>query len=215
MDTKLTGKKSNDIECAKQAHDYLMELGSLTVRLAGVDRAPRYPNGDRENDLEHSFHLALSAAELAANYFPKLDTGLVSQFSLVHDLPEVYTGDVWTFDISDEDRKNKELAEKEALKRLVKELPPHTAQLLTRYEKQLEPEARFVRLVDKFMPDIIKIMAGDADTSKKDLGIKSAEDLSTICEARSAKLQAMFPEFPFVHIIRKLVSKTFQEDMFK
>lgn len=201
-------------EQAQEAHDYLLALGKLTVQFAQVDRAPRYPDGDRETDVEHSFHLALSATELAANYYPELDIGLVTQFSLVHDLPETYTGDVWTFGISEEDRAKKEFAEKEATQKLLAELPPHTAQLLRRYEEQQEPEARFVRFVDKILPAIINIASGDANTFKEDYGINDIETLNAGRSARTAKLQSMFPEFQFVHLVRDLIAKTAAQHIF-
>lgn len=200
---------------AQQAHDYLLDLSRLTVRFAKVERAPRYPSGDRENDVEHSFHLALLAIELAADYYPELDVGLVAQYSLVHDLPESYVGDTWTFGISDKARAKKEQAEKEATAWLLRELPPHTSQLLERYEKQTEPEARFVRFVDKLTPAIINIMAGDANTFVKDHGITTIEELRAGHAARAEKLQKMFPEFQFIHMVRELISKTSAEHVFK
>jgi putative hydrolase of HD superfamily len=207
-------RQPTGLEAAQQAHDYLLTLGRIMVQFADVERAPRYPDGDRETDVEHSFHLALSATEIAANYYPDLDTGLVAQFSLVHDLPETYTGDVWTFNISDDDRAKKEAAEKEATAKLIQELPPHTAQLLKRYENQEEVEARFVRFVDKILPAIINTWAGDANTFKQDYGMASAADVLEKREARTAKLQAMFPEFQFIHLVRDLISKTSVEHMF-
>jgi 5'-deoxynucleotidase YfbR-like HD superfamily hydrolase len=152
--------------------------------------------------------------ELAANYYPDLDVGLVAQFSMVHDLPEVHTGDVWTFNISDEDRAKKEQAEEVATKKLLKELPPHTAQLLRRYEAQQEPEARFVRLIDKLLPAVINIMAGEANTFKEDYGVHSIEELLASRGARTAQLQAMFPDFPFILMVRDLVSRTSAEHVF-
>ena len=190
---------------SQAAHDYMLTIGALTVAFAEVERAPRYPNGDRETDVEHSFHLALSAIELAADFYPELDIGLVSQFSLVHDLPEVYAGDVWTFEISDEDRAKKEAAEAKATERLMKELPPYTAQLLQRYEEQTEPEARFVRFVDKLLPAIINIMAGDANTFKEDYKVSSIEDLLKSREGHRQELLAKFPEFDAIHIIKDLL----------
>ena len=190
---------------SQAAHDYMLIIGALTVAFAEVERAPRYPNGDRETDVEHSFHLALSAIELAADFYPELDIGLVSQFSLVHDLPEVYAGDVWTFEISDEDRAKKEAAEAKATERLMKELPPYTAQLLKRYEEQTEPEARFVRFVDKLLPAIINIMAGDANTFKEDYKVDSIEDLLKSREGHRQELLAKFPEFDAIHIIKDLL----------
>jgi putative hydrolase of HD superfamily len=199
---------------AQQAHDYLLKIGDLTVRFAAVDRAPRYPDGDRETDVEHSFHLAISAMELAADYYPELDVGLVAQFSLVHDLPESYTGDVWTFGISDEDRAKKEEAEKEATEKLINELPPHLSQLLERYEKQIEPEARFVRFVDKMLPAIINIMAGEAGTFKQDYGIYTLEAIQSGYAERMEKLQSMFPEFDFILLITGLIEQTSQQSLF-
>lgn len=126
----------NDVQ---EAHDYLMSLAEVTVKFAGVDRVIIYPSGRYENDTEHSFHLAISAVELAANYHPELDVGLVSQFSIVHDLPEVYAGDTPSFIMSREIELKKEKLEQKAIKRLLTELPPYTAQLLERYEAQIEP----------------------------------------------------------------------------
>jgi len=209
MARKLTDKD------AQQVHDYLLDLSRLAVRFAEVERAPRYPSGKRENDAEHSYHLALLATELAADYYPELDAGLVAQYSIVHDLPEADVGDTWTFGISDEARAKKELAEKKATEKLIRELPPYTAQLLKRYEKQIEPEARFVRFVDKLTPAIINIMAGDANTFVEDHGIETIEKLNERHAARTARLKEMFPEFEFIHEVRELISKTSAEHIFK
>ena len=197
-------KKSQD-DRTQTAHDYMLLLGALSVAFSEVKRAPRYPNGKRESDVEHSFHLAVSAVELAADFYPELDVGLVSQFSLVHDIPEVYAGDVWTFKISDEDRLKKETKEAEATEKLLKVLPPYLAQLLSRYEAQKEPEARFVRFVDKLLPAIINIMAGDANTFKEDYNVASLEDLLKSREAHRNELLLKFPEFDVVHLVKDLL----------
>jgi putative hydrolase of HD superfamily len=207
-------RQPDSMEFAQEAHDRLILLGDVTLRFAEVERAPRYADGHRETDVEHSFHLALSAVELAADYYPDLDVGLVAQFSLVHDLPEIYTGDVWTFGISDADLAKKAQAEKQATAKLLKELPPYLAQLLEHYEHQTEPEARFVRFVDKMLPAIINIMSGDANTFKEDYGITTLEEVREGRDARIAKFQAMFPEFPFIHMVRSLISVTSDKHMF-
>ena len=180
----------------------------------GKHRAPRYPDGHRENDAEHSFHLSLSAVELAADFYPELDVGLVAQFSTVHDLPEVYAGDVRTFKITDEQRQQKKLAEAAAMKRLVKELPPYTVQLLKRYEKQVEPEARFVRFVDKLLPAIINISSGDANSFRSDYNMMSLEELNQMRAMHLQQLEAMFPDFPAVHLLCQLLWKTAADSEF-
>ena len=203
-------------ESAQQAHDSLMKIGEITVAFAGVERATYYPGNRPENDVEHSFHLAASAVEMAATYHPELDTGLVAQFSLVHDFPEVITGDIPTFNITPEARAAKEAAEKLATEKLLRELPPHLAQLLRRYEEQLEPEARFVRFIDKLLPAVVHSVATDVnkDVFRRVYNLNSVEDVQADRVERTALLQAMFPEFQFVHIVRELVSQTSRDRIF-
>lgn len=216
MKIKNPWKKTVDIsDQVIQAHNYLLSIANLTIRLAGVKRAPRLPDGSRENDVEHSFHLALSATEIAVNYYPKLDIGLVTQFSMVHDLPESYSGDVWTINISEQDRLKKEIAEKEATQKLLCELPPYTAQLLSRYEKQVEPEARFVRYIDKLLPDIIHILAGDACTFRDDHNIQSIEEFNRIHQNHRDRMSRMFPEFKLIQKLHDSISESLANNLFK
>ncbi len=206
----------DNIDKARQAHDKLVDLAKLSVKFAEVERAPRYPNGKRENDAEHSFLLALSAMQLAVSYYPKLDVGLITQFCIVHDLPEAYTGDVWTINISDSDREKKELAEKDATQRLLTELPSHIAQLLNRYEKQIEPEARFVRCVDKLLPGLINMLTGDASTFKKDHNINNKDEFnSKIKKIHIERMQQMFPEFDIINKVFEINLELLARILFK
>jgi 5'-deoxynucleotidase YfbR-like HD superfamily hydrolase len=200
----------------QQAHDDLLKLGDLTVRFAGVHRSTLYPDGHYENDAEHSFHLAISATEIAANYHPELNVGLVSQFNIVHDLAEIYAGDVPSFGLSDDERIEKEKAEKIALEKLLSELPTHTAKLLKRYEDQEEPEARFVRLIDKLLPPVIHIVATEANREDffNRYNITAVEDIDRGNEFFLARLQRMFPEFDSMLIVRELVAHTSRNRMF-
>lgn len=207
-------KQPDDSQSARTATEHLLALGKIATGFARVQRMPRYPDGARETDAEHSYHLALSAVELAATFLPDLNTGLVAQFSLVHDLPELYTGDVSTFNISESDRTKKEQAEEASLKRLLHELPPHTAALLERYEKQEDAEARFVRFVDKVMPPIINLVAEGATTLKEDYDIESLSALHEIQGRQASRLQEMFPEFPFVQSIWDMVIADREQNLF-
>jgi len=206
----------SDVERAQQAHDSLLKIGEITVSFANVERATYYADSKPENDIEHSFHLAVSAIEMAATYHPELNSGLIAEFCLVHDLPEVYAGDVPTFNITPEARLAKEKAEQAATEKLLLELPPHLAQLLKRYEEQVEPEARFVRFIDKLLPAVIHSVATDANKTifKEMFGMKSVEDVQADRHERTALLQSMFPEFQFIHIVRELVSQTARDRIF-
>lgn len=207
----MTDRK--DVEAAHRA---LVYLASLTTKFSGVKRATLYPDGHFESDVEHSFHLALSATELAANYHPELDTGLVSQFSIVHDLVEVYSGDVPSFTLTDDELAKKARLEKVALEKLSKELPPHTAGLLKRYEEQTEPEARFVRLVDKLLPPIIHTVAGSANQKEffAMFDIQSLDDLHQGNARILERLRRTYPEFDFLLLLRELTAQV-STDTFK
>ena len=206
----------SNTKVVQQAHDFLLTLGEMTVRFADVHRATLYPSGKFENDAEHSFHLSLSAVEIAANYHPELDLGLVSQFSIVHDLPEIYAGDTPSFNMSSATKASKEKAEKKALVRLLTELPPHTATLLKRYEEQVEPEARFVRLIDKLLPAVIHAVATNANRQDfiDRFNLTNVEILDEGLRARQEQLQHMFPEFKFILIVQELISQTSRNRLF-
>lgn len=172
-----------------------LELGALCMRFARVERVPRYEDGKRESDVEHSYMLSLCATEMAYLYYPHLDTHLVGEFAKVHDLIEVVTGDVATFNLSAEQLANKEAVEQAALENLLADLPPYTANLLQRYEKQQETEARFVRAVDKLMPVIVDIIGPGQQVMREDYEVTTTEALEESHNALHARIAHKFGEF--------------------
>lgn len=198
----------------RAAYDYLMSLGSVATRFARVERAPRYPDGRRETDVEHSYLLGIAAIELAALLYPTtLNTGRVAEFCLVHDLPEVYAGDTPTFRITAEERLHKEAAEQAATQRLMAELPPHTAMLIRAYQVQEEPEARFVRLVDKVLPAVVTMVPGGVSVWEEDYGVTSADEMRIAREGHLASLRAAFPEFePVLGVVSMVWDASIEHD---
>ncbi|MBK4214634.1 HD domain-containing protein [Paracoccus caeni] len=63
-------------------------------RLKSVMRAGRIHSGRRENSAEHSWHLALYALILAPLAGEGVEIGRVIRMLILHDLPEIDTGDV-------------------------------------------------------------------------------------------------------------------------
>lgn len=64
--------------------EYLAKLAQRAIatselfdQFARVDRIPRLSNGDRENDVEHSFLLATIATDLAQELRPDLDVNRI------------------------------------------------------------------------------------------------------------------------------------------
>jgi len=179
---------------------------------ARVDRIPRLSNGDRENDVEHSFLLATIATDLAQELRPDLDINRIRQFSLVHDMLEIKTGDVATFSTSPEEQAEKERREKEALDELLTELPPLEADALREYEKQDTPEARWTRYVDKMLATLVDITGQGIRVVEEDFGVTSLEKLRDEHSRLASKYHNMFgKEFPELDQFYALFSYLFEE----
>ncbi len=194
---EITAQQPEVSDITKQ----VLYLGGFTVWYADVYRATHYAER-AESDVEHSYMLTMVALCLADTFYPNLDQALIAQFSLVHDTPEAITGDVPTFNISQQERETKEAAEKVAVKQLLGELPTYWANLLQEYEKQEKPEARFVRLVDKVMPPLTNVVGDGARTTLETYGMTNREQLTDARRRRSIDLRESYPEFPAIHDIR-------------
>lgn len=112
----------------------------------------RFEGRSWENDAEHSWSVALVACMLAPHIDSKLDVGKVAQFAIVHDLAEVYAGDTNVFG-ADEHHATKEEREHAALRQIQKDFShlPWLTTTLAEYEKQIMPEALYVRSIDKYL----------------------------------------------------------------
>ena len=188
-----------------------LELGKACMYFSRVERVPRYADGERENDAEHSFMLSLVAPEIAAALKLPLDTGLVSQYACVHDLIELKSGDIPTFLFTENEQLQKELDEQAALRELQHELPPHTAAMLMRYETQSDTEARFVRYVDKLLPIVVDIIGAGKKVMREDYQVASVEELRR-CHAdlHQRLVQRFGGEFPELDIAHQLLSELFE-----
>ena len=137
----------------------LIDIAELVFKFANVNRATFYPDGKRmESDTDHTVMLSVIACALADKlYKDTLGIGEVAQFALIHDLVEAYAGDTISFDIKEEDKIDKEIREKEALERIKKEFDnvfPWIGKKIEEYDSLSTKEARFVKLLDKFMPKV-------------------------------------------------------------
>jgi len=129
-------------------------LATIALAFGRVERATRHEDGVRpETDTDHTIMLGLVACELAPAH---LDRTRIAAFALVHDLVEVYAGDENTLTATPDALAAKQAREDAARERLIAELGDGSwlAEMLTIYEAQREPEARFVRLIDKVLPKL-------------------------------------------------------------
>lgn len=108
----------------------------------------------KENDAEHSWHLAVMAFTLA-EYFPKTVNLLkVIKMVLMHDLVEVYAGDTYCYD--KEGYQDKEEREQAAAEKIYSLLPGGQGQeyhaLWEEFEAAETEEAKFANILDRIQP---------------------------------------------------------------
>ncbi|MCE9644194.1 HD domain-containing protein [Candidatus Parcubacteria bacterium] len=107
-----------------------------------------------ENDVEHSYQLAMLAWYLIGKAKLDLDIGKTIRFALVHDFPEVYAGDTPVFGPNAGTVATKHVRESEALERLEKEWGsrfPEFISAIKEYESKESEEAKFIYALDKII----------------------------------------------------------------
>lgn len=171
-----------------------LQVSQLTQDFAEVQRVPRYQNGERENDVEHSYMLALTAREVARTLGLNLNMEKVMGFALVHDLIEIETGDVPTFNLSAEELALKEQREQAAREKILHRLPPWIAADFTQYEKQDTPEAVLVRMIDKLLPVAVDVTGQGARVMREDYGITSRQEMTVAHDALHERIVRKFGE---------------------
>jgi len=169
-----------------------IQIAALSGRLALEDRTlVKHKGGRAENVAEHSCMLAMVAPVLAEEYYPDLDANLVARFATLHDAVEAYVGDTPTHNIDAAGQLDKEEREKKGLEQLLDDyrgLPTFT-KLISGYEEQQVPEARFVRVVDKLMPLLVHFIEGGG-------ALREYIDVPGLLKNSAQKAQALREEYP-------------------
>ena len=137
--------------------DSVLQFCRLLMQFQAVERyGTEAPKGFRENDAEHSYSLAMMSWYIISTAKLDLDLQKSIQYSLAHDLVEVYAGDTHAFGSSPH-KASKKLREDLALRMLGQEYPefPILTELIHSYESRNDPESKFVYALDKIMPSIM------------------------------------------------------------
>lgn len=177
--------------------DAVINLGRLSLAFGRVDRITYHDDGETlESDTDHTVMLGLVACAFAARHL-NLDLGLVAQYALVHDLVEVYAGDTPTLvALSVDAKEEKARREEAALLRLAEEFAfslPWVATTIADYERRADPEARYVKAMDKLLPKITHVL-NDCMTVRAQ-GMDAAA-LAERYEAQFVELKGYAADFP-------------------
>lgn len=150
--------KSDDERLQKQM-DFILEID----RAKNIMRQTYLSDGMRkENDAEHSWHLAIMAFLLAEYANEDVNVLKVIKMVLIHDLVEIDAGDTYAYDMAG--NKTKRAREEAAADRIFNILPSDQARQLRslweEFEAQETPEAKFAHALDKCQPILLNDASG-------------------------------------------------------
>lgn len=127
-------------------------------KVKNIFRQTYLSDGERkENDAEHSWHLALSAILLKEYVSEEVDLLKVITMVLIHDLVEIDAGDTYAYDSAG--AKDKREREEKAADRIFSILPTEQGQyfreLWEEFEEYETEEAKYAHLLDNFQPMLL------------------------------------------------------------
>ncbi len=133
----------------------LLRFAAETDKMTAILRRTMLVDGSRrENDAEHSWHIALMCM-LFKDFAPQgTDVSRAVQMCIVHDLIEIYAGDTFAYDVSG----NQDKAEREsrAADKLFSQLPENLAKdfrtLWEEFDAMETPDAKYAAAMDRLQP---------------------------------------------------------------
>lgn len=181
----------------------LAQLQQMIADFASVLRVPLLADkGRAENDVDHSYGLALTAWFLANHIAPELDQAKILKYALAHDLVELHAGDTFVFgDQATLDTKSDR--EDDAIDKLARDWAdfPDISSFARDYKNKADEEAKFVYAVDKLLP-VLMINLGEKDAfwSRHKITYEAQ------AEEKRAKLQVSKHVSPYYELLMEWIS---------
>ncbi|MEX0748863.1 MAG: HD domain-containing protein [Candidatus Saccharimonadales bacterium] len=139
----------------------ILEFQKFLLTFRGVKRTLYIPGTDEaENDVDHSYFLALLAWFIAPQIDTELDTNKIIKYALIHDLVETYAGDTFAFDVAAQaDKKEREHQSLIKIKENFSDFPG-MIEAIEAYEQRQDRESKFVYALDKMTPAFLSSLDG-------------------------------------------------------
>lgn len=186
-------------ERLKKQMDFLLEVDKLKF----IYRQTYLSNGERkENDAEHSWHLALMAVLLKEYSNEPVDVAKVMTMVLIHDLVEIDAGDTYAYDTAGNQTKRER--EVKAAQRIFGILPKDQEEaflaLWEEFEAYETPEAKFAHVCDNMQPFMLNHATGGR--SWQEHGVKKSQVLNRnrYLEDGSKTMKQYFDEIIEEHV---------------
>lgn len=182
------------------------KIQELINDFATIRRSHYIPGTDeKESDIHHSFSVTALAWMIHDQLQLSLDIGKILKYATIHDMVEVYAGDVNSY-ASEQVREDKKTAEAESLQRIEIEFAetfPDMVDRMKQYELKSNDEARFVWIVDK----IQALVQGKADNYRAfyEQGLRKA-DVLRVHGAHTSKVSSPLKEY-YAHILEEFLEE--------
>lgn len=143
-----------DFERLKQQMTFIKEIDKIKK----IGRQTYLSDASRkENDAEHSWHLAMMVLLLHEYSNVPIDVSRTMAMVLIHDIIEIDAGDTYAYD--EKGNQSKRERELKAAERIFHLLPDDQASyvrgLWDEFEEKKTPEAKFANAVDKIQPTML------------------------------------------------------------
>lgn len=152
--------------------EFLMEID----KVKNIFRQTWLADGNRkENDAEHSWHLAVAAFLLKEYAAQEVDVLKVILMVLIHDLVEIDAGDTYAYDAKGAETKR--AREEAAAERIFGILPEdqgmYFRELWEEFERYESADAKYAHLLDNFQPLLLNHESGGV--SWREHGVKKSQ----------------------------------------
>ena len=160
------------MERLEKQMEFILEVDKVKkiVRQTYLSDASR-----KENDAEHSWHLALMAVLLKEYSNEEVDLAKVIPMVLIHDLVEIDAGDTYAYD--EEGQKTQHERESRAADRIYSLLPEDQKKKLRdiweEFEEGETAEAKFAHTMDNIQPAMLN--AANGGVAWKERGISMSQ----------------------------------------
>ena len=116
----------------------------------------------RENDAEHSWHIAVMALLFTEYAAEPVDIGRAVKMCVVHDLIEIYAGDTFAYDAAgNKDKAQREQAAADKLfAMLPKEQGDEIRSLWEEFDAMQTPDAKYAACMDRLQPFLHNTLTG-------------------------------------------------------
>ncbi|MGB3023353.1 MAG: YfbR-like 5'-deoxynucleotidase [Candidatus Saccharimonadales bacterium] len=218
-------KANHEVRTAERISAVILQMADAAIKLASVYRMPRYEMDRRENDAEHSYLLAMitiCTVAILKEEFPEeyaeVSVGEAAEYALSHELIELISGDVQTFNISETALATKTQQEDDDVEAVCAILPGRIAGNVRRYQKHEELVIRIVGLLDKIAPYAVDALL-PGPTSKvmhEDYGVNTDEELYEVNNTLIRRYKHRYPErkLDVLHVALHSIIRRFETQSF-